>query len=92
MNYLLLIKHSLPQIDPRVPAREWHLSAEGRARYVPLADQLAAYQPRAIFSSRDPKAFETAQIISARLGVALDTRAGLREHARARSIWRCRTV
>ena len=39
-RHLILVKHSLPEIMEDVPAREWILSAEGRARCKRLADRL----------------------------------------------------
>ncbi len=84
MTHLLLIKHSLPEILPHLPAREWHLSAEGRARAAALAQQLAPYQLDALYSSIEPKARETAEILSAHLGLPFETAEGLHEHERAR--------
>jgi len=79
---LLLIRHSAPEVAPGVPAREWHLSAEGRRRCGPLAERMAAYAPRVIVSSAEPKAEETARLVGARLGVPIETAPGLHEHER----------
>ncbi|MBI3740942.1 MAG: histidine phosphatase family protein [Chloroflexi bacterium] len=83
MPHLILIKHSLPEIIPNLPAREWHLSDEGRARCQILAKEIAMYSPRAIFSSVESKARETAQIVSAQLGVPFEIADDLHEHLRA---------
>jgi broad specificity phosphatase PhoE len=79
---LLLVKHSLPEIVPGVPAREWHLSEVGRLRCEALAEMLAERGPSVLVSSIEPKASETAQIVAGRLGVPWETREGLHEHLR----------
>jgi broad specificity phosphatase PhoE len=65
-----------------LPARQWHLSAEGRRRCVALASRLALYQPDVIVSSIEPKAVETGQIIAGCLGLTCSTLEGLHEHER----------
>ena len=79
---LLLIRHSVPAVDPAVPAPEWRLSDEGRARAAAFADRLRAYDLRFIASSREPKAFETASILAEQLGVPWAVEEGLHEHER----------
>jgi broad specificity phosphatase PhoE len=83
MPKLILVKHSQPQIDPLMPAREWHLSQEGRLRCRPLADKLAAYEPGVIVASTEPKATETAQIVAERLDKPFEVAGGLHEHNRS---------
>ncbi|HYN87299.1 MAG TPA: histidine phosphatase family protein [Ardenticatenaceae bacterium] len=82
MPSLILIKHSLPEIVPGVPASQWRLSEEGHRRCHALARQLAAYQPQVLVSSVEPKAVETAQIVGADLGLSVETAEGLHEHER----------
>jgi broad specificity phosphatase PhoE len=82
MYKLILVKHSLPEILPEIPASEWHLSAEGRLRCQALADELAGHGPDLIFSSSEPKAEETAQIIAQQLVNPLYIVPGLHEHER----------
>jgi len=82
MNNLILVKHSLPEILPEIPASEWHLSAEGRRRCQVLADELAGLDPDLIFSSQEHKAEETAQIIAQQLIKPLFIVPGLHEHER----------
>lgn len=79
---LLLIRHSAPEIAPGAPAREWRLSEEGRRRCGPLAERAAAFAPRAIVSSVEPKAAETARLVGERLGIPIETAPGLHEHER----------
>lgn len=79
---LLLIKHSMPVLDPNVPAPDWHLGERGRALSELLANKLVAYSPDVIVSSVEPKAIETAQIVASRLGKPHEIIAGLHEHDR----------
>lgn len=62
MNTLVLIKHAMPAIDEGLPASAWHLSEEGRDKCEALSRYLSTYFPAKIFSSEEPKAFETAQL------------------------------
>lgn len=80
---LIFVRHSLPVIDPAIPARAWRLSPEGQQRCRLLAVQLAKFKPRRIVTSIEPKAVETAQIIAAVLGMPYQSAAGLHEHARS---------
>jgi broad specificity phosphatase PhoE len=80
---LLLVKHSLPAIDPAVPPAEWPLSEEGKARCEHLALRLREFDPAAIVSSTEPKAAETAAALS--VEVTFDER--LREPDRSGVPW-----
>ncbi len=82
MRHLILVRHSLPDIVPDVPGSLWQLSAEGRARCRFLAEQLFAYQPSSIAASMEPKATETAALLSAHLHISYHTAEGLHEHER----------
>jgi phosphoribosyl-AMP cyclohydrolase len=82
MPHLILIRHANPQIDPQRPARDWPLSAEGRARCQALARRLACFEPQVVVSSVEPKALETAQIVAQCVGLDAETAAGLHEHER----------
>jgi len=82
-NKLILVKHSLPEIDPSVPAREWRLSGEGRRRCGKLADRLATYAPDVVASSVEAKAVETGQIVAERLALPFHTASDLHEHDRS---------
>lgn len=85
MKRLILVKHSLPEIVETIPAREWTLSDEGRARARRLAERLFQYRPEAIVCSVEPKARETASIIAAYPGLAVYAVEGLHEHDRSSS-------
>jgi len=82
LNYLLLIKHSLPEIVESVPANEWLLSGEGRRLSESLANAIAPYNPQVIVSSREPKAKETARVLANSLGLSFSAVDNLHEHER----------
>jgi broad specificity phosphatase PhoE len=87
MRHLILVKHSLPAIDPTLPAEQWRLSDEGRRRCARLADHLAAYRLVAVVASVEPKAEETARLVAERLDLAYTTAEGLHEHDRSNVGW-----
>ncbi len=89
-SLLILVKHSLPEIVPDVPAAEWRLSEDGRNRCRVLADRLAAYAPNAIVASRESKAQETAEIVALDLGCPLEVGEGLHEHERPDAVFQDR--
>jgi len=84
---LILVKHAMPALEPGVPSREWRLSDAGRARCLPLAEHIAAYQPVIITANAEPKATETARIVGERLGVPIEIVAALHENDRTNLGW-----
>ncbi len=82
-KYLILVKHSLPEILEDVPAREWHLSEAGQGLARELAGKLLIYQPEIIVSSLEPKARETAAIFAEDLGLEFSELENLHEHDRS---------
>jgi broad specificity phosphatase PhoE len=82
MGKLILIKHSQPVLDPDVPSPGWVLSEDGRARCAWLAEALRAEGIARLCSSREPKALETAALVAARLGLAVEPHEGLQENDR----------
>lgn len=84
MSRLILIKHSLPVLDPAIPAPDWVLSAEGRRRAERLARQLDSLAPAVIAASPEPKAIETASILAAHHQLPVQVVDDLREHERRR--------
>lgn len=79
---LILVRHSSPEFVTGMPAREWHLSAEGRRRSEALAGRLADYDLTVVVASEEPKAKETGQIIARLLDLPFETAPGLHEHER----------
>jgi broad specificity phosphatase PhoE len=84
---VLLVRHSVPEVDPSIPAADWRLTAEGRSRCAALAERLAAHEPDVVVSSPEPKARETAELLAARLGLELREAAELREQERRTVGW-----
>ena len=82
VSKLILVKHSLPDIKPDIPAKRWRLSEEGRVRCNLLADRLALHAPDIIVSSVEPKARETGQIVAKRLQLPFEVTKDLHEHDR----------
>jgi broad specificity phosphatase PhoE len=79
---LTLVRHSLPEIEKDLPAREWKLSEAGKARARRLADVLKSHGFDFIATSHEPKAVETAEILAAPSGLKPRVIAGLHEHER----------
>lgn len=79
---LLLIRHSAVQRSQETPSREWPLSDDGRSRTRQFAPQLIPYNLTRIFTSEEPKARETGQIIANELGLPWQTAPDLQEHSR----------
>ena len=66
---LILIKHSMPQIDATLPSNQWQLSAVGEKRCEALANALTTYAPFRLFSSKEPKAVATADAVARQLRI-----------------------
>jgi len=84
---LILIKHSLPEMVPGLPANRWHLAEAGRLRCKALAEQVAPYRPDVIVASTEPKAAETAELLAGALQKPWHVAAGLHEHERGDVGW-----
>lgn len=84
---LILVKHSLPQMQPRLPPREWRLSEEGRRRCALVAEKLRGYRPARIIASVEPKAAETGRLVAESLALPFVTAPGLHENDRTGVPW-----
>ena len=82
MRRLVLVKHSMPEIERDKPASTWRLGDVGRRRAGMLADRLRSFSTDLIWSSREPKSVETADILAATFGVPVRLADGLEEHHR----------
>jgi broad specificity phosphatase PhoE len=87
VSHLILIKHSLPALDPAAPAPEWCLSEEGRRRAELLARRLEGLAPAVIASSPEPKAIATASLLGAHHHLPVQVVGDLREHERRRTAY-----
>jgi broad specificity phosphatase PhoE len=79
---LVLVRHSLPEIEPGRPAPTWRLNEVGRERCSPLAEALRPYEPAVVVTSEEPKAVETGHLVAEGLGVPWESFPGLHEHER----------
>ena len=82
MHRLVLVKHSMPEIERDKPASAWKLGEVGRRRSELLAARLSEFSPEVIWSSSEPKALETAQIVADEFSVPVEIADGLEEHHR----------
>ena len=82
MAKLFLIKHARPEVDPRMPSEQWRLGAEGRAGAEQLAARLAGHRFTRLYSSAEPKAVETAQIVARSMDLSVVQMGDLGEHDR----------
>jgi broad specificity phosphatase PhoE len=82
-KHLILVKHSVPEMETDRPAHTWRLSAEGRFRAQRLAAELRDFAPEVLVSSDEPKARETAEILAEQLNLDLQLLPELHEHDRA---------
>ena len=79
---LFLIKHARPVFETGLPASQWRLSDEGRRGALRLVQSLAGESIQAVYTSHEPKAQETGQILAEALGLPCETVPGLHEHLR----------
>jgi broad specificity phosphatase PhoE len=82
-KHLILVKHSVPEIEKDRPANTWRLSKEGQLRAYRLTEQLESFAPEVILSSNEPKAKETADILASRFQLDVQILADLHEHDRS---------
>lgn len=79
---LILVRHSVPDIRRDVPAAEWRLTAEGLTRARALARLIQPDGAAQIFTSREPKASDTARAMAAEWRLEVEEVDGLHEHER----------
>jgi broad specificity phosphatase PhoE len=85
MYNLILVRHSLPLIQPELPYHQWPLSNEGLRRAALLPALLTPFTPSLIITSTEEKAIQTGQEITKALGLPLLIEPGLHEHERLQS-------
>jgi broad specificity phosphatase PhoE len=82
-KYLILARHSVPEIKEDKPAHTWKLSEEGKSRAQELAEQLRPFAPDVLVCSNEPKAKETAEIVAHHLQLDVQVVPDLHEHDRS---------
>lgn len=83
MTPFLYVSHPQVQVDPAVPVPDWGLSEQGRARAEAFAREPALMAYGRVVSSTEVKARETAAILAAALGLAVEVRPNLHENDRS---------
>jgi broad specificity phosphatase PhoE len=78
----IFVKHAIPAMRPELPAREWLLKDEGEFQAKVLSLRLKQFLPFALYSSVEPKASRTAEIVGAYFGVPVTVFPGLEEFDR----------
>jgi broad specificity phosphatase PhoE len=76
---LVIVKHAQPVLDASRPPREWQLGREGEEQARRLAERLRPFLPFRLVCSSEPKAVQTAAILSTELGVEAATVDDLKE-------------
>jgi broad specificity phosphatase PhoE len=79
----IFITHANVLIDPKVPVPEWPLSPRGRQRMRIGLRQPWVTELTAVYSSRERKAIDGAQLLADHCGLPLTTRAELGENDRS---------
>jgi broad specificity phosphatase PhoE len=92
MATLILVRHSNSQIVEHLPAHEWHLSEEGRARCKLLAERLSVHKPELVVASVEPKATETGQLVAGHLKLPFENALNLHEHERSQVPYRSQEI
>lgn len=87
LRALILIRHSESRVESQKPASAWGLTAEGRRRCAALASDLREFDLHGIFTSVEPKAAQTAELVAEDLGIGWRTAPGLHEHEREVLPW-----
>ena len=77
------LTHPQVNIDPLVPVPHWGLSEVGRARTQTVTATGSLSGTTQVVSSGERKAIETAGIIAAKLGVAVEVREAMHENDRS---------
>src|SRR3954452_4690526 len=68
MPHLILIRHSTSQPQAGSSAHDWQLTDEGRRKCLLLAERLRPYNINHFYSSDEPKAVQTAELVAQELG------------------------
>jgi broad specificity phosphatase PhoE len=83
MSLVRYLTHPQVNIDPAIPVPSWGLSEIGRTRAETVGSTRQLSRTTQIISSGERKAIETAEIIAARLNVAVEVREAMHENDRS---------
>ena len=87
MTRLVLIRHARPEIDTGVPPSAWRLSDAGIADTTEFATTTSDLKITRIVASHEPKASQTAAVLSQELNIPWSSAPGLHEHERDKMQW-----
>lgn len=76
---IVLVRHSKTNIEPEIDSTQWRLSEDGRQAAAKLAEDPAFKDCELIYSSLQPKAIDTAEIIGKALNIPALQEEGLAE-------------
>jgi broad specificity phosphatase PhoE len=82
MREVFLIRHAESALDPDVPSEQWGLTPAGVKQARAAGDDLKDAGLVAIFSSTEPKARRTADLVASAVGLQSRDIEGLGEHRR----------
>lgn len=83
---VILIRHAMPEVVPGVSSKLWRLGERAKEDCVLLAHALPAGLAPIVYSSTEPKAAETATVISLRRGLQVEHDAAFAEVDRP-TVW-----
>lgn len=83
MAALFYLSHPEVVIDPDVPVPDWGLAEDGRARLSAIGEAAWLHACRRIVTSAERKAVETAELIAAATGAAVECRPAMHENDRS---------
>ena len=81
-KFLILVRHTAVSPNPNISAAEWPVSPAGRRSAIALSKKIKPFQPAAIYTSTELKAYETGVLIAAELDLEAVTVPNLHEHER----------
>jgi broad specificity phosphatase PhoE len=78
---LILVKHAMPELNDNLPAKEWVLGEKGKKQAEKFSKFIAENLDfdTVIYSSPEPKAMATAQILSEKLNASIELEKNLKE-------------
>ena len=83
MSRVLFVTHPEVHVDPAVPVPDWELTPRGRDRMRLFAEGPDVREVRSVWSSRERKATEAAELLAAQLGLKPRTLEQLAENDRS---------
>ena len=83
MSRVLFVTHPEVDVDPAVPVGDWELTDRGREQMRQFAEGPDVREVRAVWSSRERKALQAAEVLAGQLGLRASTLEQLAENDRS---------